>query len=578
MTDERKVQRLMTGIGSEDEKAASWFQTPAPLPTRIIETCDAWGTMVVFAGPRREESVSLAELLDEARDVAASLQARGVMPRDHVAVMGLTSRSVVVTILGVWLAGAAVSVLPIPMRLRDPNAVAAQAHRHANAARASLVVAEDGFGALLSAAPGTVPVVTRSDLTSGSARGMASRFLEPTIDLNDLAVLQLTSGATGDPKIVQVTHRQIAENHRRIVDAARLEVGNEVTASWLPLYHDMGLIGFFALPLSGARKLLLPSPDSFILSPGSWMEVVARHRATVTGGPSFAYALAARALGTSSNLDLSSLRVAFNGGEPVSYDATSRFIEAGRTHGLREGAVLPVYGMAEATLMATCPRPGETPLWDFIDTTTLRAEDRAVVSQDGQGRALAILGPPVAGMSARVVDISGVELPERYVGEIELLGTSLTLGYLGRDDLTRAAFRGGWLRTGDRGYMVDGCLVVCGRWKDLLILGGRNIEPEEIELVVERTNGIRAGNVAAFTVGETGEPHKLVVVAETKTPSPSLRREVGRAIRMSVGAWPDDVILVPPSTLPKTSSGKLQRGACRTAFVTGRLDEVPGLD
>jgi fatty-acyl-CoA synthase len=565
--------RPMVDIGPQADGTAGWFHTPLPLTTRLIDACDRWGTTVVFAGARNEDHVSLAELVDEATVIAASLQIRGVGQRQHVAVFGLTSRTVVVAILGVWLAGGAIVVLPMPMRLRDLTVMAGQARQQADAAGAALVVAEDNFADLLNVAPGAAPVVSFSNLSSGSALKTASGFQEPAVDLDDLAVLQLTSGATGDPKIVQVTHRQIAENHRRIVASARLEVGNEVSVSWLPLYHDMGLIGFLALPLAGARKLVLASPETFMLSPGSWMQLIARHRATVTGGPSFAYALAARALRSSGDLDLSSLRVAFNGGEPVAVDATERFLEAGAARRLSPSALLPVYGMAEATLMVTCPPPRATPSWDLVDTATLRANDRASPApSEQQGRRLAILGPPVDGISLRVVDHGGTtELGDRHVGEIELRGPSITAGYLGRGDLTAKAFRDGWFRTGDRGYLTDGELVVCGRWKDLLIVGGRNIEPEEIERAVERIDGIRPGNVAAFTLGEPGGPQKLVVVAEVKNRDAALPRKVGLIVRSSVGAWPDDVVLVPPSTLPKTSSGKLRRGACRASFLSGEL-------
>jgi fatty-acyl-CoA synthase len=320
--------------------------------------------------------------------------------------------------------------------------------------------------------------------------------------------------------------------------------------------------------------LVLSSPDTFVLSPASWMELVSRYRGTVTGGPSFSYALAARALGSRAEGDLSSLRVAFNGGEPVSVEVVRRFAAAGAAGGLAPGALRAVYGMAEATLMATCPGAG-TPAADLVDVRALREDGCAVAPRDGaDGRRLAILGPPVPGMSLRIVDPGGTALDDRRLGEIELRGPSVTSGYLGRDDLTAAAFRDGWLRTGDRGYVADGSLVVCGRWRDLVIVGGRNIEPDEIEQAVERVEGVRAGNVVAFTVGEAGDPARLVIVAETRTGDARLSQEVGRAVRSSVGVWPDHVVLVPPTTLPKTSSGKLQRSACRALFLGGELERI----
>lgn len=313
------------------------------------------------------------------------------------------------------------------------------------------------------------------------------------------------------------------------------------------------------------------------------MEWMSEYRATATAGPNFSYALAARALRRLDNLDLSRWRLALNGAEPVDAEAVAAFLEAGSRHGLDPGVAFPAFGMAEATLAVTFPKPGSGMVVDRVDRRVLEHDRFAAPTgsdDPAKHRDLTLLGSAVEGLEIRIADPgTGGTLRDREVGEIEIRGTSVTPGYYRDAEATVAAFHDGWLRTGDLGYLVDGQLAVCGRIKDMIIVGGRNVFPEDAEKAAADVDGVRAGNVIAFgTTGRRGE--ELVVVAETRLASEEpdrvidLRDAVARRVRDAVGLPARDVILVRAGTLPKTSSGKLQRSLCRDRYASAQLERV----
>jgi fatty-acyl-CoA synthase len=307
------------------------------------------------------------------------------------------------------------------------------------------------------------------------------------------------------------------------------------------------------------------------------MEWMSEFGGTVTAGPNFAYALAARALRRLDRLDLSRWRLAANGAEPIDPDAVESFLDAGTRHGLDPGAAFCVFGMAEATLAVTFPTPGAGMQVDTVDQRVLETDAYAApVDPDGPDRAarrLARLGRPLDGFELRVCDpTTGQTMHDREVGEIELRGSSISPGYYGNPQATADARRGDWFRTGDLGYLVDGELIVCGRIKDVIIVGGRNVFPEDVERAAESVEGVRAGNVIAFgTEGRRGR-EAVVVVAETKLDEPApIRAAVAARVTDAIGVPPEDVILVRPGTLPKTSSGKPQRSLCRRRYLGDEL-------
>ncbi|HQV57734.1 MAG TPA: AMP-binding protein, partial [Ilumatobacteraceae bacterium] len=312
------------------------------------------------------------------------------------------------------------------------------------------------------------------------------------------------------------------------------------------------------------------------------MQWISDHGGTATAGPNFAWVLATRALKRMTDLDLSSLTLALSGAEPVDPDAVEAFVAEAERFGFQAGGVFPAFGMAEVAIGGCFPKRHAGMSCDSVDRVVLEREhvakplDVADAGDDIAVRRLPLLGTPVPGLEMRVVDPETYEdLPERHVGELLLRGTSVTPGYYKRDDATMASLHDGWLLTGDLAYTVDDQLVLCGRIKDVIIVGGRNVFPEDIERTVGGLDGVRAGNVIAFGVEGYKGKESVVVVAEVRTEEPEAVRQTIHTRTLEVcGLPPRDVMLVKPGTLPKTSSGKLQRAKCRELYMAETLDLV----
>jgi fatty-acyl-CoA synthase len=555
--------------------------TPAPssLLTRLETAAESSGAITFLCSAATNgtaERVSWRDLHDDARAVAASLQARGVRPSAHVAILGPTTRPLVTAIEATWLCGAATVMLPLPMRLASIEEFVRQTRARIVAADSALVVVDDQLAEFLDVRPGDPPVVRLSELVDELGDGVRRSYERPADDPDALAILQYTSGSTSDPKGVMLPHRCVAANLDAIVATAGLERERDMGVSWLPLYHDMGLIGLLAAPMTTGMDLALAPPQDFLAAPGRWMEWMSELGGTATAGPNFAYALAARALRRLDGLDLSSWRIAINGAEPIDPRAVQAFVDAGAAHGLGAGTMLAAFGMAEATLAVTFATPGEGLQVDVVDGRVLET-DRYAASTDARNpsaRALARLGRPLPNLQVRVCDpATGVRMQDREVGEVEIRGASVTTGYYGRPDATADAFHEGWLRTGDLGYLTDDELVVCGRSKDMIILGGRNVYPQDVERAVAEVSGVRAGNVIAFGAQNRKGRESIVVVAETRDEADNdVSGEIAARVRDTVGVPPAEVVLVRSGTLPKTSSGKLQRTLCRERYLTEALD------
>jgi fatty-acyl-CoA synthase len=540
-----------------------------------IERATARGGALTFVGAGDPMRVEWARLHDDARKLAGALQARGVAPGDHVALLGPTTRELVTSIQSAWLCGATVVVLPLPMRLGSIDEFVDQTRARMRNADAGLLVADPALTDFFEPQEGDPPVVLLPDLTREGAR---TRFEVVKEDPHGLAILQFTSGSTADPKGVMLPHATVLANLDAMAAAARLDADDDVLVSWLPLYHDMGLIGLFTLPMTTGTDLVLAAPQDFLAAPARWMEWMAAFGGTATAGPNFSYALSARALRRLDTLDLSRWRLALNGAEPVDPDAVDAFCAAGARHGLDPRAMFCAFGMAEATLGVTFPEPGTGMVVDAVDRRVLETDRYAAPVAPGQSgaRRLARLGTPVPGLEIRIVDpASRVPMADREVGELEVRGTSITPGYYNGPDATAASIVDGWLRTGDLAYLVGGELVVCGRIKDVIIVGGRNVFPEEIERAVGFVDGVRAGNVIAFGVPGRRNRESVVVVLETRADDFDIvRGDVARTVRDAVGLPAGEIVLVRPGTLPKTSSGKLQRSLCRDRYLSAGLELV----
>jgi fatty-acyl-CoA synthase len=555
-----------------------------------LERAAETGNGVRFVGhsvaPDGPLFVSWRQVHDEARAVGAALQAKGLLPGDHVAVLGPTSRELITVVRGCWLAGIAAMVLPLPMRMGSLDEFVNGTRARIRHGDAKLVLIDDQLAAFYAPAPGDPPIVPIGTVLAGAPNVPPADRLEiPPDDPERLVILQYTSGSTSEPKGVMIPDRVLGANVDACCQAAELSDG-EVMVSWLPLYHDMGLVGFLAIPMTTGVQLVQAAPQDFMAKPGNWMQWISDWGGTATAGPNFAWVLATRALSRfaaagSPQLDLSTLTLALSGAEPVDPTAVEAFVAAAEPFGFRPGGVFPAFGMAETAIGAAFPKRLTGMVCDTVDREVL--ERTGVAKQidvtdphelDVGARRLPLLGTAVPGMEMRVVDpVSREQLPERHVGELLLRGTSVTPGYYKREAATAALFHDGWLCTGDLAYLLDGQLVLCGRIKDVIIVGGRNVFPEDIERAVGGLDGVRAGNVIAFGMEGYKGKESVVVVAEVRAEELDLVREAIHHRTLEVcGLPPRDVMLVQPGTLPKTSSGKLQRAKCRELYLAEELE------
>ncbi len=522
-----------------------------------------------------ERVYSPRELMEAALRTACGLRKVGVEPGDRVGIIAQTAPSTVLTFLGCWAAGAVAVPLPLPMRAVDPASFIEQTGRRLERVGARLVALPGALFPLVGGMQGAFDVLAAEELACDGDLPP----VHPTRE--DVAMVQFTSGSTSDPRGVILTHGNILANARSI--SRKLGVSHrDRVVSWMPLYHDMGLIGFLITALCSGSSLVLMSPQRFISDPALWMQAINDHRATLTGGPNFAFALTCRILGSGAagDLDLSCLRHALSGAEPVDYEVMEEFVRAGRPYGLKPQVPYPVYGLAEATLAVTFPPPGRKYRLDHVSREGIEEEGRAVPARPGREgtRTLVSLGSPLEGVEVSVVREDGRDASEREVGEVCVRGASVMQGYWGDAAATAQALIDGRLHTGDLGYIAGGELFLVGRIKDVVIVGGRNLFPEDVERCAEKVDGVRKGNAVAFGVTTRRGRERLVLVGETRLSCAEAAREAARAVseavRREIGVPVREVILVPAGTLPKTSSGKKRRFLCRDLYLANRLQPL----
>jgi 1-acyl-sn-glycerol-3-phosphate acyltransferase len=420
-----------------------------------------------------------------------------------------------------------------------------------------------------------IAAVVAADALAEGARPMPA----PPPDPSTLALIQYTSGSTGDPKGVVLSHANLLANIRAIGEALDVRP-DDVLVSWLPLYHDMGLIGAWLGSLYHGVPAVLLSPLAFLARPSRWLGALHRHRGTLSPAPNFAFDLCVKRIAEDElgGLDLSRWRLALNGSEPVSADTIERFTRRFAPYGLRPGAMCPVYGLAEAAVGLTISPPGRGPRIDAVAREVFERERiaRPATASDVAPARFVSCGLPLPGHEVRVVDADGREVGERVEGRIEFRGPSVTAGYYRKPELTRAVVHGGWMDSGDLGYRADGELFVTGRVKDMIKKAGRNLYPQEIEDIVGGVPGIRRGCVAAFGVADPAiGTERLIVLAETRVTEADARERlraavVDRVVAM-LGLPPDTVVITGPGAVLKTSSGKVRRSATRAAYLAGAL-------
>jgi len=531
---------------------------------------------VFLYGDKEEQRITYRALWEGALVYAAGLAEAGLSPGQTVAIMLPTSREYLFCFYGTLLAGGIPVPLYPPARL---TTIEDHMTRHVGilkSAGASLMVTIPEAKALAWLLRAQVEslraVLVPKDFSPGS-----SAFTPVRGSSGQIGFLQYTSGSTGQPKGVVLTHANLLANVRAMGKAARATTA-DVFVSWLPLYHDMGLIGGCFATMFLGFPVVLMSPLAFLSRPGQWLRAIHRHRGTISGGPNFSYELCLRRINESDleGLDLSSWRFAFNGAEPVSPETIVAFQERFSKYQLGERVISPVYGLAEASVGLAFTPPGEPWRMDLLDREHFSRTGEATPARDADPSPLKVVGcgRPIPDHDLRVVDAAGFELPDRAEGQLQFRGPSATSGYYRNPEATRRLFDGEWLNTGDRAYLSEGMLYVTGREKDIIIRGGRNISPYELEEAVGDLAGIRRGCVAVFgAMDRASGTERVVVLAETREADPSIHESVKRKINDLavglIGAPVDDIVLAPPHTVPKTSSGKIRRVAAREYYERG---------
>lgn len=522
--------------------------------------------------------ITYRQLWQGAERMAAGLQRLDLQPGEPVALMLQASREYFYSFFGTLLAGG----IPVPIYPpARPSQVEDHLRRHGGIlgnCRAVTLVTEKAakpVAQLLKSQVETLRhIVTAEELCSDSAL-----LARPLVGPEDIAFLQYTSGSTGNPKGVVLSHANLLANIRAM--GTRVQASSrDVFVSWLPLYHDMGLIGAWLGSMYYAAFFVVMSPLSFLARPQSWLWAIHRCRGTLSAAPNFGYELCLRRIEDRDleGLDLSSWRAAFNGAEAVSPDTVRQFCDRFDRYGFQAEAMMPVYGLAESSVGLSFPVPGRGPILDSVRREPLMRHGRAIPATEKDQNALQFVacGQPLDGHQIRIVDQAGRELPDRQEGHLQFQGPSVTSGYYHNAEETRRLFRKDWLDSGDLAYIAEGEVYITGRTKDIIIRAGRNIYPHELEEAVGNLEGIRAGRVTAFGSGdpESGT-ERLVVLAETREkgeqPRELLRARVNAVVTDLVGAPPDDVVLAPPGTVLKTSSGKVRRAASREIYESGRI-------
>ena len=533
----------------------------------------------------REDTITYGRLWRESAAVAGALRERGVKRGDTVALMLPTGMDFLRSFQGILIAGGIPVPIYPPARLDRLGEYAVRQSRILADAGVRLLVtiprARPIAALLKSSVPTLADVATAEELA-----GLGATWPGPEGEGGDPAFIQYTSGSTGDPKGVLLTHDNLLANIEAIaagVDARPTDVG----VSWLPLYHDMGLIGSWLFCMHRGLPIAILSPLAFLARPERWLWTIHQRRATLSPAPNFAYDLCVRKVPDAAveALDLSAWRVALNGAEPVNPDTLERFTRRFAPCGFRRETMLPVYGLAESSVALCFPPLGRGPKVDRVARGPFQDEGRAEAASEGDRQALRFVstGVPLPRHEVRIVDDAGREVPDRVVGRLAFRGPSSMKGYFGKPEATAAVtLSDGFLDSGDLAYRADGEVYIAGRRKDLIIKAGRNLVPQEIEEAAAGVAGIRKGCVVAVGVENPAlGTESLVVVAETRVTDPAARERLAAAVVESVAAAvdvpPDDVRLVAPGAVPKTSSGKIRRAATKEMYLKGELGRKTGI-
>jgi fatty-acyl-CoA synthase len=535
-----------------------------------------------FVDAKTETRRSYAAVYERSLRVASALRRLGLGRGDLVALVIGDADWFLTALFGASIAGVIpASLYPPAQTSALPQYLAATAGllrscgARAVVTTASLHAHLDG---LQSVCPELSLVVTVDTLDEPASDSHA------TVKSDDIAFVQFTSGSTTTPKGVVVTHRNLSANIEAFSGPAGVSASESDTAvSWLPLYHDMGLVGMAIGALYTCLPAVLLSPETFVKRPIEWLRAISRHRGTISFAPNFAYDLSVRRVKDADlqGLDLSSWRVAGCGAEPIHASTLAVFAEKFRGAGFQETSFLPCYGLAEHVLAAALPPRGRRLRVDHLspdDLTVRRTASNAVTGSHDEPFEVVSCGFALPGHQVRIMDARGQPSPERHIGEIALAGPSVTTGYYRDEVLTRRTIRDGWLYTGDLGYVSNGELFVCGRVKDIIVINGRKFHPQDLEWGIGDLAGIKRGRVVAFGTAERGKPDRAVIVVEPSgtVPAGRLTDAIRGRIADLCGLLVDDVVFVPSGTVTRTTSGKVRRAATKMRYERGDLVAASG--
>jgi fatty-acyl-CoA synthase len=555
-----------------------------PCPRTLVEALEAVaarqdvGFSHLTDEKRPIDFVSYAELWRRAQRIARALLDMGLAPGDRVGLIFPDSAQFIDAMFGCLVAGMiAVPVYP-PMNIAQLGTYLTNTAHILRRAGCRLLITDQQvrpvLGTLMSEVPGLRSIEEFTGLINRVDANAAPRIAPPTAD--SVAFLQFTSGSTARPKGVTLTHAQLLANINAFGPALGAHERDDTSAvTWLPLYHDMGLIGLVFGSVRYAVRVLLIAPLLFLKRPAIWLRQISERRAQFTFAPNFAYGLCTTRIKESEiqGLDLSSVEVAGCGAEPIQRATLEAFAKRYAPHGFRSDALLPCYGLAEHTLAATFTQPGTPVRSDPVDPEALASGEARPATTNG-AIDVVCCGRPFPNHELRIEDDAGTEVPEGHVGHIRLKGPSVMRDYWDDPEMTAATLRDGWLATGDLGYVKNGELYVCGRKKDLIILQGRNYYPSDIEWQVGQVPGVRRGNVVAFGVYDPKlGRERVIVAAEVRDPNTreTLQDEIITRVLEALSLRVDEVITLPPGSLPKTSSGKLQRSKTLEWYLSGEL-------
>ena len=517
--------------------------------------------------------LSYNTLLSESLRVAGALYARGLVPGDRVALVVPEVSEFIRAFFGITAAGLVPVPLCPPAQAGDLPTFARQSRHILVASRASAVVTSEDVAPLLDVSGiDGLAVLTIESLRGGPAIAVPTR-----VPLNAPALLQFTSGSTAAPKGVVLTHANLHANARAIAGPRGLDARpTDIGVSWLPLYHDMGLIGMLLSAVYTCVDTVVMSPVLFLKRPTAWLEAISTYRGTVSFAPNFAYELCLRRVKPSQidALDLSSWRLAGCGAEPIRPDTLRAFAERFARAGFRASSFVASYGLAEHSLAVAFGRDGIHE--DAVDAQQLVHHSIAVPSANGSTRVVRLVGcgHALPGHELKIVDDEGRTLPERHLGSILARGPSVMQGYFEDPVATAVALRDGWLHTGDLGYLADGQLFVCGRTKDLIIRQGRKYHPPDLESAIADLPGVRSSGVVVFGISRIDEPDEVVAVLEARASiaSDGVVEQARRRVRETAGLELDRVVVTPPGTIPRTTSGKVRRAETRDRYLAGTLE------